>query len=171
MITRTEIRVAASAALLMAAACSHVPSILPPPASTTPGTTSTTISALESEVHELINRRRGALGLSLLTADPVLNALAREHSTRMALGEVAVGHDAFEDRFDRAHTALAISRMAENVASNSGYPAAAVPQQMVDGWIRSPRHRASLEGDFRLTGVGIARSATGEFFGTQLFAD
>lgn len=171
MVVRLEAHLAAFAGLFIMAACSQLPAIVPPPPPPAPLTTSTAISDLEREVHRLINRHRQAVGLGQIAPDPVLDALAREHSERMAREDVPVGHDGFEDRFNRARAALTIARFAENVGMNSGYPAAAVPAQMVDGWIASPGHRANLQGRFRISGVGIARSASGSFFGTQLFAE
>lgn len=170
MAARPEPRLWAIVPLFLLASCSQLPAITPPPP-TAPPTTSTAIPALEQQIHTLIDRHRQAQGLGRLTADPVLDALAREHSERMARGDVPVGHDGFDNRFNRARGSLAIFRIAENVGMNSGYPAAAVPAQMVDGWIASPGHRANLEGHFRISGVGIARSSSGSFFGTQIFAE
>jgi uncharacterized protein YkwD len=134
-------------------------------------TSSTSTLAMEAEVHALINRHRESRGLPRLTQDPVLDALARAHSERMARGEVPFGHDGFDDRFNRARANLAISRFSENVGTNSGFSTSDVASQLVTGWINSPGHRQNLEGNYRITGVGIARSARGEFFGTQLFAE
>lgn len=171
MRTIATLRYAILPALLIFNSCSQVGTILPPAGSAgAVPPTPTLIATLEGEIHEGINRHRASRGLPRLAPDPVLNAIARQHSERMARGEVGFGHDGFEDRFNQARAALSISRFAENVATNSGYPAAAVPEQMVTGWINSSGHRQNLEGDFRISGVGIARSVRGEYFATQVFA-
>jgi uncharacterized protein YkwD len=171
-IRATLVSTSAAALLIIAASCSQVSAILPP-AGSTDGVppTPTLLRGLEGEIHDRINRHRASRGLGRLTPDQNLDALAREHSERMARGEVPFGHDGFQERFNRARVTLSIVRFAENVATNSGYPAATVPEQMVTGWINSPGHRQNLEGNFRISGVGIARSGSGAFFGTQVFAE
>src|SRR5690606_33660570 len=86
---------AALPALLVTIACSQAPVIFPASSPVPPPTTSTAIPALEREVYRLINRHRQAMGLRSLTPDPALEALAREHSDRMARGDVSIGHDGF----------------------------------------------------------------------------
>jgi uncharacterized protein YkwD len=62
---------------------------------------------------------------------------------------------------------MPVGRSAENVASNRGYAAPA--HQAVGGWLASTMHRANLEGPYASTGIGVARSAAGEVFFTQIF--
>jgi hypothetical protein len=31
-------------------------------------------------------------------------------------------------------------------------------REVVDGWLHSPGHRRNIEGDFRLTGIGLAEA-------------
>ena len=63
--------------------------------------------------------------------------------------------------------AMPWQRTAENVASSQGYPDAAA--EAVRGWLGSAGHRKNIEGPYDRTGVGVARSATGEVFFTQIF--
>ena len=57
-------------------------------------------------------------------------------------------------------------RTSENVAmNNSPIPA----QVAVRGWINSEGHKKNMEGDYDLTGVGIARSRNGSWYFTQIF--
>ena len=57
-------------------------------------------------------------------------------------------------------------RTSENVAmNNSPIPA----QVVVRGWINSEGHKKNMEGDYDLTGVGIARSRNGSWYFTQIF--
>ena len=133
-----------------------------PPARPTAGST-----ALEQSVHELINRHRRAQHLVLLTLDPRIGRQARLHSVAMAAGTTPFGHDGFDQRAKALRAALPCPRVAENVASNLGHrdPAA----EAVRGWLTSRAHRDNLEGPYDRTGVGVARSASGEVFFTQLF--
>jgi uncharacterized protein YkwD len=42
-------------------------------------------------------------------------------------------------------------------------------REVVDGWLNSPGHRRNIEGDFRLTGIGIAKRSDGMVYFTQIF--
>jgi uncharacterized protein YkwD len=170
--------------LALAASCATVPDLIRPPggaegatgqpappsqepaAATRPPVID---EAVERQVHDQVNRHRRSRGLAPLTANADLTTLAREHSIRMALGAVPVGHESFESRFDAAREAIGIRGMSENVATNN-FPAATTAIQVVQGWVGSEVHRRNLEGGFQLAGVGVARSATGEYFVTQLYA-
>jgi hypothetical protein len=63
--------------------------------------------------------------------------------------------------------------VAENVGfqyRSSGYDAATLAAELVEGWKNSPGHRENME-DAAVTeiGVGIAQDAKGRYFGVQLF--
>jgi uncharacterized protein YkwD len=57
-----------------------------------------------------------------------------------------------------------ITVVAENVAS--GQMSA---REVVDGWLNSPGHRRNIEGNFKLTGIGLARGSRGMIYFTQIF--
>jgi uncharacterized protein YkwD len=42
-------------------------------------------------------------------------------------------------------------------------------REVVDGWLHSPGHRRNIEGDFKLTGIGLAFGHNGNIFFTQIF--
>ena len=133
-----------------------------PPARPTAGA-----AGLEQAVHDLVNRHRAARHLASLTLDPRMSQQARLHSIAMAAGRTPFGHAGFDDRVKALRAARPCPRVGENVASNLGHrdPAA----EAVRGWLESPAHRDNIEGPYDRTGVGIARSASGEVFFTQLF--
>lgn len=56
---------------------------------------------------------------------------------------------------------------AENLGTNLGYedPVEAV----LEGWIKSDKHRQTMLENFDLTGVGAARDSLGAYYFTQLF--
>ena len=118
-------------------------------------------------MHDLVNRHRGARNLPSLTLDPRMSKEARLHSIAMAAGRVPFGHVGFDDRVKALRAARPCPRVGENVASSLGQrdPAA----EAVHGWLASRAHRENIEGPYDRTGVGVARSASGEIFFTQLF--
>jgi uncharacterized protein YkwD len=83
----------------------------------------------------------------------------------MAKGNVSFGHDGFSQRVKAI--GIPYKKAAENVAFNQGYTDPATVA--VKGWIKSDGHRKNMEGDFDLTGIGIAQNARGEYFFTQIF--
>jgi uncharacterized protein YkwD len=125
--------------------------------------------SLAEQVHELVNRHRAAAGLEPLVWNPTLSSLAAEHSRLMASGDRPFGHDAFEERVAAARQALGVSTAAENVATNN-YPESQAADRVVEGWLNSPGHRRNIDGDFQLSGVGVARTSEGVYFATQLYA-
>ena len=123
---------------------------------------------METEVHDLINAHRDSIGLAPFTEEAAIGVESRLHSENMLAGTTEFGHDGFEDRVDRiAETVFWVST-GENVATNQGFPDPVATA--VEGWLDSPPHRDNIEGDFNLAGVGIAESADGLFFFTQIFA-
>jgi uncharacterized protein YkwD len=134
------------------------------PASPTAGVTS-----LEREAFGLVNRHRRDRGLPALVHDARIARQARLHSQAMAAGVRRVGHGGFDDRIEALRRVVTFRRIAENVALNRGArrPAASA----VRGWIESPGHRRSMEGDYTATGVGVASNRAGEVYFTQIFVD
>ncbi|HZG51844.1 MAG TPA: CAP domain-containing protein [Pyrinomonadaceae bacterium] len=128
-------------------------------------------NADERRAFDLINAERRARGESSLVWDAELTHMARLHSENMA-------RQNFFDHIDpqgqnmtmraRACGVCGWSAIAENIAYNAGYEDAA--GFAVERWMTSPKHRANLlrEG-FTHSGVGVARSADGRVFFTQVF--
>jgi uncharacterized protein YkwD len=85
----------------------------------------------------------------------------------MASGTVAFGHTGFETRIQTIAQTISYRSVSENVAANKGYsdPAATA----VAGWLNSPGHHANIVGNYRLTGIGVAKSSTGQIYFTQIF--
>lgn len=148
-------------ALLFIAACSDDEPVAPVPDK--PG-----IPEIEQRVHTLINGYRVEQGLAPLTLSDIITTQARNHSNDMADGSVEFSHDGFKDRVDAIKTQIAISSVGENVARNSGYSDPA--RIAYDGWLNSEGHRENIEGDYDLTGIGVAQSRSGVYYLTQLFA-
>uniref|UniRef100_A0A7S1B1C1 SCP domain-containing protein n=1 Tax=Noctiluca scintillans TaxID=2966 RepID=A0A7S1B1C1_NOCSC len=109
---------------------------------------------------------RGQQNMPPLKWSQALSNIAEEHAQQMARGEMPFSHKGFNDRVQKYP--FPYMSAAENLAYNGGV--ADTAKVAVDGWIKSPGHRRNLLGAFDLCGIGVARSSTGEFFFTQLFA-
>lgn len=127
------------------------------------------LAALEEQVRQKINAIRKEHGLPTLAADKLLARVARGHSRRMA-EENFFSHDdpAGRSLVDRLQEAKIAYRAAgENIfrSTNVADPV----QAAVDGWMKSPGHRANiLHPAFGQTGVGIWRVGNAFYF-TQVF--
>ena len=125
-------------------------------------------AALETAVLDLVNEYRESAGLASLQLDEEISRIARDHSRRMAAGIIPLGHDGFSLRVRATRLAVGpVNRISENTARNRGFANPA--QRAFDGWLTSPTHRKNLDGEFLITGIGVVRSAQGEFFLTQIF--
>ena len=141
----------------------------------TPTTTTRTVvvaaASEERRTFELINAARRRNGLGPLVLDAELSRMARLHSERMASSSFLshAGPDGLEAP-DRAR-ALGITgwrALGENVAYNQGFsdPAAFA----VERWMISAKHRENITNRmFTHTGLGVARTADGRVFFTQVF--
>lgn len=125
------------------------------------------ISAIEQEVHNQINQYRAKKGLPSLTLDNTISEQARKHSQNMASGAVAFSHDGSGERVKAIALTISYSSSAENVAYNQGYGNPAT--QAVEGWLNSSGHLKNIQGNYNLTGIGVAKNAENEYYFTQLF--
>lgn len=126
-----------------------------------------TVASLEAEVLRQVNQYRASKKLPPLKMDATISQQARLHSQNMASGTVPFSHNGFDQRVKAIGKTIAWSGVAENVAYNMGY--ADPVTQAVKGWIKSDGHRRNMEGNYNLTGIGIAQNAKGEFYFTQIF--
>ncbi|MGK7875721.1 MAG: CAP domain-containing protein [Xenococcaceae cyanobacterium] len=125
------------------------------------------LTTLEQSIHQQVNQYRQSLNLPALRLEPRISQQARIHSERMAKGTVPFSHAGFEQRVQAIGREISYRSAAENVAVNQGYGDPAT--QAVQGWIRSSGHRQNMEGQFDLTGIGVAKNAAGEYYFTQIF--
>jgi uncharacterized protein YkwD len=120
---------------------------------------------MSTEILRLVNQHRRAIGRPPLQANSFISSVALGHSRDMLAGRTPFGHDGFRDRVNRIRKKLGpLHVAAENVASG---PMSA--REVVDGWLHSPGHRRNIEGDFKLTGIGLAFGHNGNIFFTQIF--
>lgn len=127
-----------------------------------------TVEALETETHELVNEHRRSERLPPLDYSRPIAAIARRHSEAMAGGQIPFGHEGFETRRRRISRSIPLEGIAENVGVNTA-AARQAARMTVSGWLGSAGHRENIEGDYDATGIGIARGPRGAWYCTQIF--
>lgn len=125
-------------------------------------------ASIEASVHQQINSHRASRGLGALAIANVMVTQARIHSANMAAGRTPLDHEGFEGRVAEIRKTISITGSGENVAFNAGFDDPAT--KAVQDWLNSAGHRANIEGDFNLTGIGVAKNDKGEYYFTQIFA-
>jgi len=123
-------------------------------------------AALEAEVIDLVNAERRRGRCPEVHLDERLRSAARGHSADMGRHN-EMSHEGSDGSspWDRAERAGYDAALSENVAV--GY---ATAEDVMDGWMNSPGHRDNiLNCEARATGVGLARSANGTPYWTQMF--
>jgi uncharacterized protein YkwD len=135
------------------------------------GTAAVVPTSQELRTFELVNVERAKSGLRPLVWDAELTRMARLHSENMArqnfFNHQAPNGQGLRER-SRAIGIVGYKRLGENLAYNKGFADAAVCA--VVGWMHSEGHREHiLDGEFTRSGIGIARSADGRVYFTQVF--
>ena len=128
--------------------------------------TASTAPKLEDDILVLINKHRKSKGLPALTNSLVIETEARRHSMAMATKRIGFGHDGFSIRSKIVTSKVpGTNAVAENVAFGSN-----TAKEVVDGWLKSAGHKKNIEGNYRLTGIGVARDQQSRLYFTQIFA-
>jgi uncharacterized protein YkwD len=122
-------------------------------------------NTMEQAIFDQINQYRASKGLPAFARSSKIDNQARIHSQNMASAKVTFGHDNFSNRVKAVD--IPYKGAAENVAYNKGHADPAT--QAVQGWLKSPGHKANIEGKFNQTGIGVAVNSKGEVYFTQLF--
>lgn len=121
--------------------------------------------AIQNAILYHINDYRQKHGMSKLIMDERIVQEAKIHSQDMARHAMPFGHKHFLKRVNHLHAKIKNSgAAAENVAYN--YKDA---QDVVKNWLRSPGHKQNIDGNYNLTGIGIARDTKGKIYFTQIF--
>lgn len=125
----------------------------------------TDLSKMQKDVLFYVNKHRKSIGLGELQMNTEASAEAYNHSADMSTGKTPVGHEGFEERVDNIVKKIGFcSASGENVAM--GMVSA---EEVVDMWLKSPGHKRNIEGNFTLTGIGIAQAEDGYLYFTQIF--
>ena len=111
----------------------------------------------------LTNEFRKSQGKPPLKLCRELCDIAMPHTKNMLAQTVPFGHQGFHER---AKKAAGFRGAGENVAWNAGYSDPI--RTMVEGWIKSPGHRANMLGNYTHIGVAFAHEGS-KWYGTQFF--
>lgn len=149
---------------ILLVACAAKPAAAPKPAA--PKTESANLApGLEQAILDLVNQHRQSKKLSPLQNNELMESEARRHSLDMATKRVPFGHQGLNIRMKKIQDRIGVNYVAENVAFNQR-----TAREVVDSWLKSPGHRANIEGNYRLTGIGVARDRRSQIYYTQIFA-
>jgi uncharacterized protein YkwD len=127
----------------------------------------------EYDVVKATNAYREAHGLSDLKPDDRLNVLARMRSSDMAThGYFSHVSPTGNDVFSLMHLErIAFWAAGENLARNN-YKLKVTGKIAMEGWIKSPGHRANLlQAAYGHMGVGVVTAKNGMTYLTQVFTD
>ncbi|SDK38407.1 CAP domain-containing protein [Flavobacterium noncentrifugens] len=120
-------------------------------------------SASELELADLINEYRVSIGLNALQTINHISYKSQEHNEYM-IEKNALNHDLFQERSQNIIQVLGAVKVNENVAYNYVEPSSAL-----SAWLRSPGHKANIEGDFTHFGISIRENANGKKYYTNIF--
>jgi uncharacterized protein YkwD len=121
-------------------------------------------SSSELETMALINAYRASIGLPELKQIGHISFKSEQHDNYMITNNV-VNHDDFVARSENIIKVLGAKRVAENIAFNYN-----TPQGALDAWLKSPGHKANIEGNFTHFGLAIRVNAEGKKYYTNIFA-
>lgn len=119
---------------------------------------------VESQILDLVNQHRKAIGKPELEMLSYISYESRMHSKNMAEGVVPFGHDGFGERIERINKNVGGNGAGENVAY--GYGSA---RAVMEGWLNSTGHRENIEGNFSHIGIGAYQHHNGAIYYTQIF--
>jgi uncharacterized protein YkwD len=126
---------------------------------------SASVTQIATDIFRLVNAHRAGLGLKPLEWNVTESSVEAAHSSNMASGKTAFGHDGFQQRIKSIAGRVGyISASGENVAY--GQMGA---KEVVDTWLHSPEHKKNIEGDYSLTGIGVAKGKKGIIYFTEIF--
>ena len=123
-----------------------------------------TYNSNELETMALINAYRVSIGLNELKEINHISYKSEEHDNYMITNNV-VNHDDFVSRSENIMKVLGAKSVAENIAYNYNSP-----QAVLDAWLKSPAHKANIEGNFTHFGLAIRVSVDGKKYYTNIFA-
>jgi len=118
---------------------------------------------VEDALLQVVNEHRNTLGINALEFSAVAYEYANAHNDYMiAKGDLS--HDHFSSRASNIASETNAEYVSENVAKD--YTSA---QKAFEGWLNSPNHRKTMEGEFTHTAVSVKIDEAGNYYYTQLF--
>ncbi len=127
--------------------------------------TNISTATMSADIINGVNAYRKSKGLPSLQLLSLAASEASRHSSNMASKKIAFGHSGFNMRaLAIANELKGTSSTGENVAFGK-----MTWKQVIDAWLKSPEHKANIEGSFNYTGVGVAKDSKGVVYYTQIF--
>lgn len=117
----------------------------------------------EEELFNLVNEHRISIGLQALAFSSEAYKYAEEHNVYM-ITEDKLSHDHFSSRASKLASETNAVLVGENVAKDF-----TTNMATLNGWLNSPAHKSTIEGDFTHSAVSITINGNGKPFFTQLF--
>ncbi len=124
---------------------------------------SANVTSVENQLLAMVNDYRIAQGYSPLDFSEVAYSYANQHNVYM-IGKGGLSHDHFSARASGISKETNAEYVAENVAKD--YLDAI---QALEGWLSSPSHKTTIEGDFSHTAISVMEDGAGNYYYTQLF--
>lgn len=118
-------------------------------------------------MYKQINAYRADKGLPPLALDAQLTQQARLHSQLMASNQIPFNEEGIIKTSNTVANLIPYRGISTATGVNQGYANPA--RANVDKLLNSDRTIASIEGQYELTGVGIAKNAAGRYYFTQIF--
>ena len=136
---------------------------------TAPTDNTATLEQIEKQAFDLVNKHRKSMGLPALINKDFIVEQARQHSRDMASRKVSFSHDGAAERLDIISKSMKeMNAGGENVFYCTGnYDNLA--GTALEGWLKSRGHRENIEGDYNLSGMGVAIAPNGDYYFTQIF--
>jgi uncharacterized protein YkwD len=120
---------------------------------------------MNADIINGVNAYRKSKGLPPMQLLALAASEAVRHSSDMASRKIAFGHAGFNQRaIAIANELHGTSSTGENIAFGK-----MSWKQVIDAWLKSPDHKANIEGAFNYTGVGVAKDSKGVVYYTQIF--
>jgi uncharacterized protein YkwD len=119
--------------------------------------------SIEIEILELINEYRVSKGLSNLRTMDIVKYQAFSHTDYM-IAQNNISHDYFFSRKAFLESQVGATAVSENVAYGYSYA-----ESLVNAWINSDSHRATIEGDFTDFDISAEKNEDGVWFYTNIF--
>jgi uncharacterized protein YkwD len=122
-------------------------------------------ATMNADIINGVNEYRKGRGLPPMHLLAIAASEAVKHSSNMASRKVAFGHAGFNQRaIAIANELHGTSSTGENIAFGK-----MTAKQVIDAWLKSPDHKANIEGLFNYTGTGVAKDSRGVVYYTQIF--
>ncbi|MBD0822581.1 CAP domain-containing protein [Aestuariibaculum marinum] len=119
--------------------------------------------SIEVEILDLINDHRLSKGLDPLLDMNIVKSVAYTHTDYM-VDNNEVSHANFFKRSEYLKANAGASKVSENVAY--GYSSA---ESVVNAWLKSEGHRATIEGDFTNFDISAEVNTEGKWYYTNIF--